>query len=252
MPRLLHIDGSARPGIRGAVAHGSHTRAMTARFQAQWMQHGSHLPDDYAYRDLGLAPPAPVDHAWIEAAFMPPAKRNAAHQQTLRTSDELIAELRQADVLLLGVPMYNFGPPAGVKAWVDQIVRIGETFDIKPDETDGSVDDPYVHLLADRPRSAVLLTSRGGSQMGAGQPLAYLNHLDGALQHALALIGITDFHSIAIEYDEHPGAALTASIAQAMADIDALARQLAGRFSLSPALAASTMRCPAHGWHATG
>ena len=88
--------------------------------------------------------------------------------------------------------------------------------------------------------------------MGAGQPLAHLNHLDGALQHALALIGITDFHSIAIEYDEHPGAALTASIAQAMADIEALARQLAGRFSLSPALAASTIRCPAHGWHATG
>ena len=48
-------------------------------------------------------------------------------REVLRTSDELVDELLAADIIVAGVPMYNFGPPAQFKAWIDNIVRVGRT-----------------------------------------------------------------------------------------------------------------------------
>ena len=251
MTHILQIDASARPGIRGQVPHGSHTRALTHRFVSQWRAlaaqtdaqthtqpatqsdapHTSSaavLASDaqalhVQYRDVGANPPAAIGANWVAAVFSPDA--TPAQRAHLAESDALIAELRAADVLVLGVPMYNFGPPAAFKAWVDNVVRVGQTFNF--DEAAlARGEDPYIPLLADKPRSVVLLTSRGDHGMHAGGPKAHLNHLDGAVQTALGLLGLTDWHSVAIECDEFGGDLLAQSVARAMAQVDALVAQL--------------------------
>src|SRR3546814_11788603 len=74
-----------------------------------------------------MAPPSHVDAEWIAAAFAPPERRSDAQHARLAESDRLIAELMAADLVVIGAPMYNFGMPAPLKAWLDNIVRVGVT-----------------------------------------------------------------------------------------------------------------------------
>ena len=221
MFKLLHIDSSARAGIRGQVAHGSYTRALSQRFVAAW-QRAMGDQGRIIYRDLGAEPPQPVTQDWIAAAFTRADQRTPALQAALAHSDQLIAELRAADLVVIGAPMYNFGAPATLKAWIDNIVRIRETFDFHPER-----DDPYEPLLAERPRPVVLLSARGGYGMNPGEAHAALNHLDPQVFAALGLLGLTETHSIAIEHEEFGGDAFAQSLAQANRAADALALQLA-------------------------
>ncbi len=214
--QILHIDTSARPGRAGEHPHGSHTRRLSHAFVTRWR--AARPNDAVVYRDLGITPPTPVRHEWIPSAFTPEAQRTLAQHAALAESNALVRELQAADILVLGMPMYNFGMPAPLKAWVDNIVRVGLTFDFDPGR-----DDPYIALLADRPRRAVVLTSRGGHGFDAGGELAAMNHADTALREVLAFIGITDVHTIAVEHEEEGGEALAASVAGALRAVDALA-----------------------------
>jgi FMN-dependent NADH-azoreductase len=216
MTSLLHIDSSARPGRAGEHPHGSHSRRLSHAFVSRWL--AARPGDEVIYRDVGAAPPRPVHHEWIPSAFTPEAHRTPAQRAALQESDTLVRELQAAEVVVIGMPMYNFGMPAPLKAWVDGIVRIGLTFDFDPGRA-----DPYVPLLADRPRRAVLLSSRGGHGFDAGGALAAVNHADTALRDVLAFIGITDVRTIAIEHEEAGGEALAASSAAALREVDALA-----------------------------
>ncbi len=114
---------------------------------------------------------------------------------TLIESDQLVDELIAADVLVIRAPLYNFGMPAALKAWIDQIVRPGRTVDIN----EGNLLEPYVAKLADRPRHAVILSARGGIGFGVGGEMAHMNHLEPNLITALGFIDITQAHQIAIE-----------------------------------------------------
>ena len=142
--------------------------------------------------------------------------------ETLAESNQLADELIAADILVIGVPLYNFGMPAALKAWIDQIVRPGKTVDIDTSKPE----DPYTPLLADRPRHAVILTARGGVGFGPGGELEALNHLEPALITALGFLGITQVHQIAIEGQELGGEVLANSVAQANAAVGALVQQL--------------------------
>lgn len=214
--RLLHIDASPRPGRAGEHPHGSQTRRLTHAFVSRWL--AARPGDAVVYRDLGVTPPTPVRHEWIPSAFTPEEQRTPAQHAVLAESDALVRELRASDVLVLGMPMYNFGMPSSLKAWIDAIVRIGLTFDFDPER-----ENPYIPLLADRPRRAVLLTSRGGHGFDAGGPLAAMNHADTALRDVLGFIGITDVRTIAVECEESGGEALATSVAKALRAIDGLA-----------------------------
>lgn len=216
MTTVLHLDASARPGLAGTHAHGSHTRALTHRFVERWR--AARPGDHVIVRDVGATPPAPVTADWVAAAFTTSHERTPEQRATLAESDRLVDELRRADVLVLGVPMYNFGPPAAFKAWIDQIVRIGETFDYDPTRADS----PYIPLLADRPRRTVLLSARGGNGFDAGGEMAHMNHLDPAVVTALGFLGVKPVQGIAVEHQEHGGELLAASVAQAQARVDAL------------------------------
>lgn len=220
MPHILHLDASARPGLAGKDLHGSHSRNLSQRFVSQWQARRGQ--DSLTYRDIGQNPPSIIDHDWIAAAFTPEEKREPWMHDALTESEQLVDELIAADVLVIGAPLYNFSMPAALKAWIDQIVRTGRTvaFD------DSNPLDPYVPLLADRPRHAVILSARGGVGFDAGGAMAHMNHLEPSLITALGFIGITQVHQIAIEAQEVGGELLAESVAQALNQIDALVAQL--------------------------
>lgn len=220
MPHILYLDASARPGLAGKDQHGSHSRNLTHRFVSQWL--ARRAQDTLTYRDIGQNPPSFISHDWIASSFTPAQQREPWMRETLTESDQLVDELIAADVLVLGTPLYNFGMPAALKAWIDQIVRPGRTVDID----DSNPLDPYVPKLADRPRHAVILTARGGIGFGVGGEMAHLNHLEPNLITALGFIGITQVHQIAIEGQEVGGELLAASVAQGLNKVDALVAKL--------------------------
>ena len=220
MPHILHLDASARPGLAGKDQHGSHSRNLSHRFVSQWL--ARRAQDSLTYRDIGQNPPSFISHDWIASSFTPEQQREPWMRETLAESDQLVDELIAADVLVLGTPLYNFGMPAALKAWIDQIVRPGRTVDID----DSNPLDPYVPRLADRPRHAVILTARGGIGFGVGGEMAHMNHLEPNLISALGFIGITQVHQIAIEGQEVGGELLAESVAQGLNKVDALVSQL--------------------------
>ena len=219
MTTLLHLDASARPGLAGLHVHGSHSRALSARFVERW-RHAA--PGTRVLRrDVGQSPPAHVDHAWIEAAFTAPADATDAMRARLAESDRLIDELFAADVIVIGTALYNFGMPSTLKAWVDNIVRAGRTVDIDPSQA-----DPYPPRLAEPARTAVILAARGGHDQDPGGACAHMNHLEAHLRTALEFVGIRDVRCVAVEYQEAGGTLLQESVAAAQRAVDALVDQL--------------------------
>ena len=85
--------------------------------------------DEYIYRDVGAFAPQFITQDWIGAVFTPESDRTSQQQRLLQESDELIAEVEKADFIVISSPMYNYGMPAQLKAWFDQIIRINKTFD---------------------------------------------------------------------------------------------------------------------------
>lgn len=223
MTTVLHIDASARQGSSRESKYGSHTRRLSARFIQRWR--AAHPDDTVVYRDVGQEPPPPVSGEWIHAAFTPPEQREPWMQQALAVSDTLVDELLRADLIVAGVPMYNFNVPAQFKAYIDNIVRVGRTFGFdrsRPGE-------PYWPLLTEQRKTLVILSSRGDYGYGAGSRIAHMNHVESSVKTAFAYIGVTDVHGAAIEYDEFADERLKDSIATAEAAVDALAAQLARR-----------------------
>ena len=220
MTTLLHLDASARGGRSDLHRFGSHTRRLSARFVDRW--HATHPADDVLYRDIGQRPPTPVDGSWIHAAFTPEPSRASWMCQRLGESDALIDELLAADLIVAGVPMYNFGVPSGFKAYIDNIVRVGRTFGFDRSRTGA----PYWPLLDDKPRTLVLLSSRGDYGYDAGGRIAAMNHVEPAVRTAFGYIGVTDVRMVAVEYDEFGGDRLAASLHAAEAAVDALVDEL--------------------------
>ncbi len=221
MATLLHLDSSARGGIAGTQQHGSHSRYLSDLFVKQWLR--DHPQDQVIYRDIGLNPPAHIDPAWIEAAFSPAAQQTAAMQAVLQQSDQLIDEVLAADIIVIGFPMYNFGVPSAFKAYIDNVVRIGRTFDFDPAQ-----DNPYIPLLS-ADAHLVTLTARGGSGFDAGGDYAHMNFAEPHIQTVFGFLGIQHFHQVAIEYQETGGEALQQSIARATAQTLALVAAISGQ-----------------------
>jgi len=220
MTTLLHLDASARKGQSDREPHGSHTRRMSARLIGRWREANPH--DRVIYRDVGTNPPSPVTESWIHSAFTPPDRRERWMNETLRESDELLKELLAADVIVLGAPMYNFGVPAQLKAWVDNIVRVGVTFGF--DRT--RLGEPYWPLLSEQGKTAIIVTARGDYGYASGERLAERELVIPGLSIPLNYIGITDIRHVAIEYDEFADDRLAASVERAERAIDELVGQL--------------------------
>ncbi len=197
MKNILHIDSSPR-GAR------SHTRRLTGQFVTEWR--AKHPDYELIYRDLGAQPATPVSEGWIAAAFTPVNDRNEQMKSQLIESDRLLNEIISADILVIGVPMYNFGVPASFKAWIDQVVRIGRSFLFEPEDKQ----QPYKPLLKDRPTFIIIATGDAGYEPGG--PYFNLNQVEPYLRTVFPFIGIENLHFIYSGNDEFGGERLQQSL----------------------------------------
>jgi len=218
--RLLRIDASARPEGSERSPHGSHTRRLTERFLRRWQ--AARPQDGVTVRDVGQTPPRPVTGAWIHAAFTKPEQRTSSMQEALAESDALVDELIAADLIVAGVPMYNFGMPAQMKAYIDNIVRVGRTFGFDR----ARAGEPYWPMLEGMGKRLVLLSARGDYGYDPGGRMAHVNHVEAGVRDVLAYLGVTDFESVAVEYDEFRDARFEASMAAAEQSVDGLVDRL--------------------------
>jgi FMN-dependent NADH-azoreductase len=211
MSTLLHIDASIRQ-------ERSLSRKLSKAFVDTWR---SQRPADTVLRrDLGIHPPPFMTENWIAAAFTPPAARTPEMNDDLAPSDLFIAELERADILVIGTPMYNYGMPAQLKAWIDQVLRIGRTFSF--DLARG--DSPLEPILSGK--RLVLLTSCGEFGFGEGGARHNMNHLDTHLRTCSRYLGVEEMYHIAIEYQEFGDDRHKRSIADALLAATSLAEQL--------------------------
>ena len=134
-------------------------------------------------RDLAAGIPF-VDEAWVEANFTPDEARTGKHREALAFSDSLVAELKNADVLVISTPIYNFTIPASLKAWIDMVARARLTFRYTEDGPRGLLEG----------KKAYVVVASGGVPVGS--PVDFATPY---LRHALGFIGITDVEFIAAD-----------------------------------------------------
>jgi FMN-dependent NADH-azoreductase len=183
MKKVLIINSSARGGR-------SQSRKLTEIFIDHWK--GIHHNPIISFRELGNADVPHINESWIAAAFKPAATRSAAEIKALKISDAYISELREADVIVLASPMYNWSIPSVLKAYIDQVVRVNETFRFNP----ANMQDPYTGMLENK--TLFLLLSRGEPGYEKGDYNEHLNFQSTYLKTVFNMMGVTKIHMVAI------------------------------------------------------
>jgi FMN-dependent NADH-azoreductase len=197
--KLLQVDSSSRTS--------SVSRKLTARFAQEWKKNHPEL--EIVHRDLATSVLPRITDDW-GATFLEESKLTPVHRAYLSTSDMLIEELQAADTIVIGAPMYNFSISSQLKAWIDQIVRMGKTFGYGAGGPRG--------LLANK--KVFVVTSRGGAYEKSS-PTAGLDFQEPYLRTILGFIGLTDVTFIHAEKQMRPEA--DTSFAAAIAEITRVA-----------------------------
>ncbi len=224
MTTLLHIDASARKTR-------STSRGLSRLFVETWL---TYRPGDRVIRrDLADNAPPHVTETWIAACFTPEDQRDAQGRAALAWSDQAIAELEAAEIIVIGTPMYNYGMPSALKAWIDQVVRIGRTFSF--DLARG--DWPIEPILSGK--QLVVLSSRGEFGFAPEGIRHHMNQLDPHLVTCARYLGVADnaVHIVSAEYQEFGGERHSRSVAAADQAAIALAAKITA--SIEPLAAAS-------------
>jgi len=183
MKNLLIINASPR-GERSV------TRRLTHLFATKWIEAN---PDDrIVHREVGRADIPHVSERWIAAAARPAELRTEEDRNELKLSDQLIAEIKTADVIVLGAPMFNWSIPSALKAYLDQVIRANETVKMRPDDPR----NPYRGLLRDK--KVYLLFSRGNAGYEKGEYYAHMNFQADYLKTVFTIMGLTDIQEIAL------------------------------------------------------
>jgi FMN-dependent NADH-azoreductase len=165
---LLHIDSS----IQG---DSSVSRKLSARAADVWR--AAHPRGTVTYRDLGSSPIPHLDAVTGPARLVSAEQHTPAQAASWALTEELVNEIKAADTILLGLPLYNFGAPSSVKAWVDHLIARGLSIDA----------ETHAPLLGGR--EFVVLASRGGGYT-EGTPRHGWDHSEPWLPHALASTGL--------------------------------------------------------------
>ena len=137
-------------------------------------------------RDLAQVPVPHFTPQMVAAAFTPPEGRTNENKQTLKLSDELCAELIEADAIVIGAPMWNFSVPSVVKAWIDHLVRVGVTFKYTETGPVGMLPPGKVLYIAE---------ASGGVYEG---PSGSYNHVSPYLSQIFGFLGVTETKTIQI------------------------------------------------------
>ena len=168
MSHLLHLDSS----VQGDQ---SVSRRLTARAAERWR--AIHAGATVTYRDFGTTPIPHLDAATGRARLVAAEHRTPAQNASFALSTELVNEIKAADAVVLGLPLYNLGPPSTVKAWIDHIVALGLSVDA----------ETHASLLGDT--DFIVLASHGGGY-GPGTPREGMDHAQDWLSHILPGIGL--------------------------------------------------------------
>ncbi|MFZ4551299.1 MAG: FMN-dependent NADH-azoreductase [Aquabacterium sp.] len=157
-------------------------------------------------RDLAVTPHPVLDGAALGALFTPTEQRTPAQAARVAMDDALIAEVQAHDVIVLGVPMYNFGVPVQLKSWFDAIARSGVTFRYTANGPEGLINGKKVFVAF----------ARGGIYRGtpADSQTPYI-------QTILGFLGMTDVKFIFAEGLNMGPEAVEKGFAQAEADLNA-------------------------------
>ncbi|MEY2589957.1 MAG: FMN-dependent NADH-azoreductase [Acidimicrobiaceae bacterium] len=166
---LLHIDSSIQ-------ADRSVSRRLTARAAGVWL--AAHPGGTVTYRDLGADPLPHLDSDGGLARMVAPAEHTPAQATSWALTTQLVDEVKRADTILLGLPVYNFGAPSTVKAWVDHLVALGLSL------------DPATHEGLLGGRDLIVLAARGGGY-APGTPREGWDHAEQWLPHGLSITGLT-------------------------------------------------------------
>lgn len=172
--RVLHVDASAR-------GSDSITRALGEALIDRLRE--LHGDITLVTRDVSRGMEF-VDEAWVGANYTGEAQRSPDQQARLALSDTLVDELRAAQALVIAVPVYNFGIPASLKAWIDLVARVQRTFRY--------TENGPVGLLGGR--KAYLIYASGGVSVGSEMDFA-----SSYMRHVLGFLGITDVDVIAAD-----------------------------------------------------
>jgi FMN-dependent NADH-azoreductase len=198
MKKLLQINASLFSG-------NGQSSTMSNQFVTAWRE--AHPGGEVTLRDLGADPVPHLTAQRFGALIAKPEERNAEQQVVVDFSDALIDELRNADVIALGLPMYNFGIPSALKAYFDHIARAGVTFRYTEKGPVGLLTGKKVYVFA----------ARGG--LYAGSPL---DTQSGYVRDFLRFIGIDDVEFVYAEGLNMGDASKQAALTNAKAAIQQL------------------------------
>ena len=176
---ILHIDSSA-------LGDRSVSRKLTAKVLSELKS--AHPHATVVARDLAANPLPHLDGLAIGAFFTPPDQRPPVLAQAIKLSDDAVDELLKADIIVLGAPMYNFGIPSSLKAWIDHIVRAGRTFKVGP---------AGPQSLLPPGKKVIIVSSRG--QVYTEGPYTALDHQESYLKAILGFIGLHDVSFVRAE-----------------------------------------------------
>lgn len=207
MKNVLVVTSSPRGGH-------SHSTAVATEFARS-------LGGRVIVRDLNHRPLTMIGPDYVAAAYTSVEQRTADQEEILRPSDQLIKELKEADIVVIAAGMINFGMPASLKTWIDHVTRAGITFTYADDGPRG--------LLIGK--QAILVLSYGG--VYSKGPHAALNYLEPALRTNLAFLGIHDVRTITIEGTSLPGDTWAASLESAKEQAATIAESLRDRRPLA-------------------
>ncbi|MEM6678412.1 MAG: NAD(P)H-dependent oxidoreductase, partial [Pseudomonadota bacterium] len=188
---VLHIDASVR-------LNGSTTRALSDAVVQRLREKGG--ISDVVRRDLSAGLPL-IDETWVGANFTPEADRSPEQIDALTLSETLIGEIEAADILVIGLPIYNFGVPAGMKAWIDLVARARRTFRYTENGPEG--------LLTGK--KAIIVAASGGTAVGSE-----IDFATSWMRHVLGFIGITDVELVAADRQMARGGEAEAEARQAL------------------------------------
>ncbi len=190
--RILRLDASANPGDSSSRKLGDYLVSQLEQGNPATKTRERDLNTDLSF----------IDSSWIAANFTPSDEREAEQSARLAFSDELIAELKWAEHIVLTTPMYNFGVPATLKAWIDFICRAGVTFRYGANGAEG--------LLKGKRIDIVITT--GGAPLDS--PVDFVS---GYLRQVFNFIGIEDINIIGADQMSVDG---DASFAKAISQIE--------------------------------
>jgi FMN-dependent NADH-azoreductase len=199
MKTLLQINSSI-------FSSGGQSSQLADQFVATW--HSHHPDAQVILRDLAQTPLPHLDAQRVTAFFTAPEARTPEQQAFAAESDALIDEIKQAEILVIGLPMYNFGIPSTLKAYFDQIARAGVTFRYTANGPEG--------LLAGK--KAYVFATRGG--LYAGTPL---DSQTGYVRDFLGFLGIADVEFVYAEGLNMGEASKEAALAEAQQRLAMLA-----------------------------